>query len=170
MITLHEKETKRASLHNGTCCGMNQLCRWYKHRPRDSLEYNIKQWGCIIGKSHSFFLDKWRLLLSTEWSQHNETVVGQLWSFLWLCPLTSLNVSFKMKREEISIYRQTYPDLHTFPKHVCNVQPQDIYMHSPSTAAFRERVFFLSTTYFPSDGRFKVSNFFLSLDEGYSLS
>jgi len=57
-----------------------------------------------------------------------------------------------------------------FPKHVCNVQPQDTRMHPPSTVTFRERVFILSTTYFPNDGRFKVSNIFLCLDEGFSLS
>lgn len=51
-----------------------------------------------------------------------------------------------------------------------NVQPQDIHPHPPSTVTFRERVFILSTTYFPNDGRFKVSNLFLSLDEGFSLS
>lgn len=29
--------------------------------------------------------------------------------------------------------RETYADLYIFPKHVCNVQPQDICMHSPNS-------------------------------------
>lgn len=51
-----------------------------------------------------------------------------------------------------------------------NVQPQNIYMHPRSTVTFRECAFTLCSNYFPNDERFKVSNFFPSPDEGFSLS